>query len=469
MRRPGLRAGGLALIVPALIFACDSTEPRVATTVSVSPASGSLAALGEMLQLTASVADQNGQPLADAPVTWASSDNAVATVNASGLVTAAGNGSASVTASSGSASGTASVTVAQELVRVDLSPAADTLVSLGETVQLTARTLDANDNVIAGVSVEWGSSDESIATVDSGGLVTAVANGNADITATAGATSATASVSVEQRPASVDVAPAADTLFAIGDTVRLTAEPFDANGHAIADAGVAWSSADRAVATVDSTGLVTATGNGSASIAAAAGEAAGAATVTVSQAIAAMDVVPAAKTLFALGDTVRLVASGLDANGHAVAGVSFAWTSEHPTVATVDPDGLVTALRTGSTDVFAAAGELRDSAGITVSQLASEVRVTPAADTLAAVGDTVRLTAVALDRNGNEVEDTDYIWSAPHPLVVTVDGNGLVTATGAGRGEIRVRATRAGADYVGTATITVLAPPAASPRTSPPR
>ena len=69
----------------------------------------------------------------------------------------------------------------------------------------------------------------------------------------------------------------------------------------------------------------------------------------------------------------------------------------------------------------------------------------------------MRLSAVALDKNGNEVEDTDYIWSAPRPDVVTVDDNGLVTAVGPGTGEIRVKATRAGANYIGIATITVLA------------
>ena len=130
--------------------------------------------------------------------------------------------------------------------------------------------------------------------------------------------------------------------------------------------------------------------------------------------------------------------------------------SEDDAVAAVDTTGLVTAVRTGSTDVFATVGELRDSAGVSVTQLASEVRVTPAVDTLGAVGDTVRLSAVALDRNGNEVEDTDYIWSAPHPSVVTVDDSGLVTARGPGTGEIRVKATRAGANYIGVATITVV-------------
>ena len=55
--------------------------------------------------------------------------------------------------------------------------------------------------------------------------------------------------------------------------------------------------------------------------------------------------------------------------------------SENDAVVTVDSAGLVTAVRTGSTDVFATIRELRDSAGVTVAQLATEVRVTPAADT----------------------------------------------------------------------------------------
>ena len=387
MRIPEPWRGGPALIVAvpvltlALIVACggddgptvppEPPEPPVATTVNISPASVDLSSFGETLQLTATVLDQNGQPFAGAPVSWAIDDNSVATVDAGGLVTAVQNGSATVSATSSSASGTASVTVAQRLARIDVSPAAD-------------------------------------------------------------------------------------TLFAVGDSLQLTAEPLDANGNPVQDATITWSSEDDAVATVDSNGLVTAAGNGTANITAAAGEASGAAAVTVSQVIVGMDVAPAATTLFSLGDTVRLVAAGVDANGHSGPIPTVTWMSENDAVAAVDSTGLVTAVGTGSTDVFATSGELRDSAGVTVAQLASRVRVTPAVDTLNAVGDTVRLSAVALDRNGHEVEDTDYIWSAPHPFVVTVDDNGLVTAVGPGRGEIRVKATRAGANYVGIAIITVL-------------
>ncbi|MYJ69437.1 MAG: hypothetical protein F4087_13155 [Gemmatimonadetes bacterium] len=446
-----------ALVLPAVLIACDGTDPPVAARLTVSPSSVELAALGETQQLTASVLDEDGQAIADAPVTWASNDNSVATVSPSGLVTAIGNGSAAINAVSGNASGGAGVRVSQVLVSFEVSPSTGTLVSFGETLQLDARALDANGNVIATVGIAWSSANEAVATVDADGLVTAIGNGSADITATGGGSTATAAVTVAQQAARIDVSPTATTFPALGDTVRVTAEPFDANGNPVVDADVVWSSTDQAVATVDSTGLVTAAGNGSATVAATAGGASGTSEITVSQVLVGVGIVPANITFFSLGDTARLEAAGRDANGHPMGSFTFTWSSENEAVATVDATGLVTAVRTGGTDVLAVSGELSAAAGVVVTQLASEVRLTPEVDTLNAVGDTVRLTAMAVDRNGHEVEDTDYIWSAPHPSVVTVDSSGLVTARGVGTGHIRVTATRAGAGYVGVATITVRA------------
>ena len=82
-----------------------------------------------------------------AAVSWASSAAAVATVSATGLVTAVANGTATITATAGSASGTATVTVAQELSAVTVSPAADTLVA-GDTLRLSAEAADANGHLI---------------------------------------------------------------------------------------------------------------------------------------------------------------------------------------------------------------------------------------------------------------------------------------------------------------------------------
>ena len=86
-------------------------DPPRPTTVTVTPATAELTALAETVQLRAEVRDQNGQVMAGASVTWASNATAVATVNASGLVTAVGNGTATITATAGSVSGTATVTM----------------------------------------------------------------------------------------------------------------------------------------------------------------------------------------------------------------------------------------------------------------------------------------------------------------------------------------------------------------------
>ena len=80
-------------------------ESTAATTVTVTPATAELAALGATVRLSAQVLDQNGQAMAGAPVGWSSSATSVATVTASGLVTALVDGVATITATAGSASG----------------------------------------------------------------------------------------------------------------------------------------------------------------------------------------------------------------------------------------------------------------------------------------------------------------------------------------------------------------------------
>ena len=120
----------------------------------------------------------------------------MATVNASGLVTAAGNGTATITASAGSASGSAVVTVMQSVASVVVSPSTAELTALGETVQLTAEAFDENGHAVAGAEFLWESSDVAVATVDALGLVRGVAEGTATIRASAGSAQGTAEIMV---------------------------------------------------------------------------------------------------------------------------------------------------------------------------------------------------------------------------------------------------------------------------------
>ena len=463
MSRPGTIAPILALLAAiGWVVACgDGTtepppptppppDPPRATTLEVTPAEAELTALGATVQFSAEVRDQNGSVMTGAAVSWSSSNASVATVDASGLVAAAGNGTATITATSGSVSGSAAVTVAQAVGAVAVSPAAATLVARGDTVRLTAEATDANGHAVAGAEFEWSSSDVAVATVDASGLVTAAGNGTATIAATSGSVSGSAAVTVAQAVGGVAVSPAAATLVARGDTVRLTAEATDANGHPVVGAEFSWASGDTAVATVDSAGLVTASGNGTATITATSGSGSGEALVTVMQAAGSVVVSPAADTV-ALGDTLRFEAEAFDANGNVVAGAVFVWSSSDPSVAPVDAFGLVTGAAEGAATITATSGEAAGEALVTVMQAADSVVVSPASGTVA-VGETLRLAARKIDPDGRVVPGATFAWWSSDPSVASVNAVGLVRGVAAGTARI----SAASGDAAAASEITVV-------------
>ena len=193
----------IALGVVAWAAGCgdDTTEPPPRpepprpAAITVTPAMAELTALGETVQLSAEVRDQNGQVMDGVTVTWASSAAAVAKVDAAGLVTALGNGAATITATAGAVSGSAAVTVAQEVRGVEVLPPADT-VSAGDTLRLTAEAWDPNGFTVPGIEFTWSSSDAAIATVDGSGLVSGIAEGAATITAASPSVQGTAGITV---------------------------------------------------------------------------------------------------------------------------------------------------------------------------------------------------------------------------------------------------------------------------------
>ena len=196
------------------------------TTVVVIPHTVALTALGETAQLAAEVSDQIGRVMASVPLSWLSADTTVAAVDSAGLVTAAGVGEATITATSGDASGEAVVTVMQSAGSVIVSPAADT-VAQGESLQLVAEAFDKNGHRVEGAQFSWSSSAVSVAWVDYSGLVAGIAEGTATITATAGAARGTAEITVANpdRAALVALHNATDGPNWVDDTNWLTDAP----------------------------------------------------------------------------------------------------------------------------------------------------------------------------------------------------------------------------------------------------
>ena len=243
--------------------------PSVPTRINITPGNASLDAVGQTVQQAAAVFDQNGRTIS-APVTWSSSDAAVASVSATGLVTALKNGTAQITARAGNASASITVAISQNAVRIVIMPDSVALDAIGQTLQLSATAYDRNGHAVT-VPVAWSSSDATVASVSATGLVTAMRSGMALITARAGAASAHVGVAVGITVARVAVDPETASLTSEGETLQLTATVYDRNDTAIPEAAVAWSSSDETVASVSATGLVTALASGTTRITATVG------------------------------------------------------------------------------------------------------------------------------------------------------------------------------------------------------
>ena len=461
MRRAVLAAG--VVLVGGLACGEDATGPApppppppppppVATTVAVSPGTARLSSVGETAQLSAEVRDQNGRAMPGATVTWTSSDPSVVTVDASGLVTAAGDGTATVTAASGSASGSATVTVEQSTERVTVTPDSAALL-VGDTVRLSATAFDALGSEVAGASFTWSSGDTLVAEVDASGLVRGLGPGRATVSASSGTASGTALVSVEQSTERVTVTPDSAALL-VGDTVRLSAAALDALDNEVAGASFTWSSGDTLVATVDSTGLATGIATGAVEITATSSDLEGRARLVVAVAApTTVAVTPDSVRLMALGDTIRLSAEVLDQVGRPMPGAAVEWSSAAPAVVSVDSTGLVRAENSGATTVTASSGSASGRASVSVMQSASSVTVTPAEASIGP-GDTLRLAAQAFDENGHVAVGAEFSWSSSDPSVATVDNSGLVRGGQFGTATI----TAVAEDTEGTAEVTVANP-----------
>ena len=166
--------------------------------------------------------------------------------------------------------------------KVVVTPNTITLTSIGQSVQLDAQVRDEAGATLAGHAVTWASRNPSVASVSSGGLVTAHSNGMADITATVGQKQAKSTVTVSQTARTITIEPPLVKLTGADETARLKASVLDENGRIIEDAAVKWAISDESVATISDDGLVTAVRSGTAVVTVTSGAVSDSVTVTVS-------------------------------------------------------------------------------------------------------------------------------------------------------------------------------------------
>ena len=213
----------------------------------------------DKLYLSAVVSPANAE---DSSVTWTSSNDAVATVDGNGVVSAVAQGEGKITCRSNMnpnifAECTVHVYKTVDVTDIQLDKTSEELwanESDKNTIQLSATVIPANATY---TSVHWSSSDKNVAWVDGWGKVTGLSAGTATITCTSVKNQdvkATCQITVHQHVRDIFVTAEKEGLLP-GETAQLSAlcYPTDSDNK-----NVSWASSDEAVATVNATGVVTA-------------------------------------------------------------------------------------------------------------------------------------------------------------------------------------------------------------------
>lgn len=163
----------------------------------------------------------------------------------------------------------------------------------------------------------------------------------------------------------VDVTPNSNTIE-VGRTLQLGAVARDAQGNALARQ-ISWSTSNAPVATVSTSGMVSAVAaGGPVQITATADGKSGSAAITVILNIARVALNKSTLTFNLLGAKDTLIATAYDDANAAVPGATFTWSSSNATVVTVDATGIATSVGVGTAQISATARDKSASASVTV-------------------------------------------------------------------------------------------------------
>lgn len=418
--------------------------PVSVTGIIVSPTSKTLT-VGDTISIAHTLSPAN---VTDKTVNWSSSNTSVATVNSTGLVTAVGQGTASITASTPNGkSATVSITVNSKTIPVEkltLNNYALTL-NKGSASTLTATKYPTDAN--SGTGITFSSSNTSAATVNSStGLITAINPGTAVITATAGS-GATAQCTVTVPDTTIQVSSINFNTTVKNMTINSTFTPtvlYSPNNANTGKSISSWASSDTTVATVSSVGLITAKKEGTVTITAtSSGGYVASLTINVlSSDINATSVTlnHSAKTL-KLGQTLDLTATVNPSNS--TKGTNLTWSKADDLISLSTTSGTttkVTANKVGTSTVT-----VKTDTGLTAQCILTiedsaipvvSISLNKTQETLK-VGQTSQLTT--LINPTNATYGTAITYSSSNSAIASVSTSGLITAVSVGTATITAK------------------------------
>ena len=394
------------------------------------------------------------------PFNWTSDNESVATVDSTGKVTAVGGGTCTITAEKEGKTAICNVTVNVPLTGISILYNGtrnfyQNLYTKGDQIQcsISPTPADATYNVN---DIKWSVNSTSYcqAEINSDGLLTI--NDFTDDTNHYNFLTVTAELNgiiyqdsswlrIVSIPDSIKISESTLSLYR-GDTANLTANreptiPYDYRS-------VLWKSSDSSVATVDSKGLVTAVGGGTAEITAEIDGVSAVCTVSVTVPLTGLSLNEAIQTL-TIGGSCDLIASKVPTNA-TIDINDLQWTSSDDSVVKVE-NGKVTALKSGKADITASLGGKTAICNIAVYSPAETIDLNQTSLNLEK-NNTSQLTAAFSPNDTNNPETVQ--WDSKDPAVASVSSDGLVTAVSGGNTEITAQINGVSA----TCTVTVTVP-----------
>ncbi len=372
------RPKATAFAAVLLVAACDSNiaGPDADRTRIPSPHGTMRSELDLVVGETSQLASRNGPR-----VTWASQDAGIATVTDAGLVSAVKSGETLIIGRSERGADTVAVSV-QSAAGVQFVAHAITL-PVGQTATIAFERINPgfSSPTTRRPSPAWSTTDSSVITVDSAGVITGVAVGEASVIVRVDQQADTARVKVVDRViASIAIESAQPVKVQTTRSYQMSALASDSTGEPLADRVFSWSSGDSTIAAVSSKGMVTGVrpGNTTVNVSSEGKWAAAKVEVTLSPdaPVATVTVTLPSSTL-SVGQASQAIAVARDAAGTVLTGRAVEWTTPAPSLVSLNPTGLVTALAVGSTTVRATVQS--KSADVAVAVVAAAMPAAPLA------------------------------------------------------------------------------------------
>lgn len=358
---------------------------------------------------------------------WSSSDKTVAAVDDNGKVTAVKEGKATITATVNGATATCEITVVKKQKTITLDKTTYEM-KVNDTFTLTVS--DGSDTA---PKADWTSSDKTVAVVDSNGKVTAVKKGTAKITAKVKDAEASCVITVTENPKNITLNKTSHEMKT-GETFTLTVSD---GSDTVPKAD--WTSSDKTIATVDSSGKVTAVKEGKVTITAKVDNAEAVCTITITKEQKKITLNETAQEI-EVGKTFQLSVS--DGSGTAPKAV---WTSSDSTVASVNDNGLVKAVKAGKAVITAKVEDAEATCTITVKEpeKPKEISLNYTSYNMVTT-ETLELKAATVGFDAAP----EITWTSSDSKIAVVDKNGKVKPVKEGKVTITAKAGEAKADCV---------------------